>query len=228
MSSWKHWRSATAGGLNGKLHATGDASVRLVLDAVEILREHHGFGPIYQIAHVEFVDDADLPRFAQLDVVPDASPYIWYPGVIQDSIGTQIPGETVEASWPCKDLIESGAKLAAGSDWPCVLPSPDPWIGLETLVTRRNIDPAVPGELNGPQRLTVDEAIAAFTRNPAAAMGLSDTTGSLRTGLSADFIVLDRNLFEIDAGEIHNTVVKQTYFEGRKVHDASDAESEVA
>lgn len=206
-------------GLNGKLHATGDASVRLVLDAVEIVRERRGPGPIFQIAHVEFVDPLDVPRFAALGVVPDASPYIWYPGIIQESIKNQIPVETVEASWPTADFVNTGALLSAGSDWPCVLPSPDPWIGLETLVTRANIDPSVPGELNPSQKLSVADAVAAFTRNPAAAMGLDSVTGSLKVGLSADFIVLDRNIFEVDPREIHETKVDQTYFEGRKVYE---------
>ncbi|ABM10676.1 amidohydrolase [Paenarthrobacter aurescens] len=208
-------------GYGGKLHATGDASVKLVLDAVEKVRRRHGFGPIFQIAHVEFIDPEDIPRFAELQVVPDASPYIWYPSVIQDSIAKQIPVETVRNSWPVKDLLEAGALLAAGSDWPCALPSPDPWIGLETLVTRRNPDPAVEGVLNESQRLTVAEAIAAFTCNPAAAMGLADVTGMLREGLSADFIVVDRNLFEVEPASIHQTRVLETYFEGRKVYDRS-------
>ena len=208
-------------GYGGKLHATGDAAVKLVLDAVETVRSRHGFGPIFQIAHVEFIDPEDIPRFAQLQVVPDASPYIWYPSVIQDSIAKQIPQETIHNSWPTKDLLNAGALLAAGSDWPCALPSPDPWTGLETLVTRRNPDPTVEGILNESQRLTVAEAIAAFTRNPAAAMGLADVTGMLRVGLSADFIVVDRNLFDIEAHSIHQTRVLQTYFEGRKVYDHS-------
>ncbi|MGX5714651.1 amidohydrolase [Arthrobacter sp. MAHUQ-56] len=206
-------------GYGGKLHATGDAAVKLVLDAVEIVRHRHGFGPIFQIAHVEFIDPEDIPRFAELQVVPDASPYIWYPSVIQESIAKQIPEDTVRNSWPTKDLLDAAAMLAAGSDWPCALPSPDPWTGLETLVTRRNPDPAVEGVLNESQRLTVAEAIAAFTRNPAAAMGLAGVTGMLREGLSADFIVVDRNLFEVEPGSIHQTQVLETYFEGRKVYD---------
>ncbi|MCA4132558.1 amidohydrolase [Arthrobacter sp. M4] len=210
-------------GLNGKLHATGDASVRQVLNAVEIMREKHGPGPIFQIAHVEFVDPLDVPRFAELGVVPDASPYIWYPGVIQESIANQIPAETVNASWATKDFIDTGALLAAGSDWPCVLPSPDPWIGIQTLVTRANIDPVVPGELNPSQKLTIHEAVAAFTRNPAAAMGLANVTGSIKVGLSADFIVVDQNIFEIDVTRIHATQVEATYFEGKMVYTRARA-----
>lgn len=202
--------------LGGKLHATGDGSVRLVLDAVEIVRKRHGAGPVFQIAHVEFIDPADLPRFAELGVVADASPYIWYPGIITESIAQQIPAETLSRTFPLRDFIGSGAVVAAGSDWPCVLPTPDPWIGIETMVTRANIDPSVPGELNGSQKLTVAEAVAALTRNPADAMGLGDVTGSIKPGLSADFIVLDQNIFEVEPNRIHDTKVDLTYFEGAK------------
>ena len=208
-------------GLHAKLHATGDAAVRLILDAVERVRASRGDGPLFQIAHVEYISDADLRRFAALDVVPDASPYIWFPSVIQESIAKQIPAETFDKSWPLKDLLLDGALVSGGSDWPCSAPTPDPWTGLETMITRRNPDPSVEGELNAAQALDVRQAVAAFTRNPAAAMGLQEQVGMIREGLSADFIVLDRNIFTIDPGQIHAVQVQQTWFEGRQVHAAA-------
>ena len=209
-------------GLGAKLHCAGDGSVRLALDAIEAVRASHGDGPIFHIAHVVYVDPADVPRFAALSVVADASPYIWFPSIIQDSIATQLPKETFDRSFPCRELVDSGALLAAGSDWP-VVPLPNPWLGVETLVTRANPDPSVSGELNPSQRLSLAEAIAAFTRNPAKAAGLGETTGLIRPGLSADFIVLDRNLFDIEPGQIHQTQVEETYFQGRKVYDRATA-----
>lgn len=205
-------------GLGAKLHCAGDGSVRLALDAIEAVRAAHGDGPIFQIAHVVYVDPADVPRFARLGVVADASPYIWFPSVIQDSCANQVPKETLDRSFPCRELVDSGALLAAGSDWP-VVPLPNPWLGLETLVTRANPDPSVSGELNPSQRLSLAEAIAAFTRNPAKAAGLGDTTGAIRPGLSADFILVNQNLFDIEPSQIHQTQVEFTYFQGRKVYD---------
>jgi predicted amidohydrolase YtcJ len=207
-------------GLGAKLHATGDASVRRVLDAAERLRAAHGPGVRLQIAHAEYVHPDDLPRFGALDVVADLSPYIWYPSVIQDSIAEQVEKEVLDASWPVRDLIDTGALVAAGSDWPCAAPTPDPWTGLQTLVTRRNPDETVPGALNPDQAVTLEEALAAFTANPAEAMGLGDVAGRLKPGYAADFIVLDRNLFEIAPEEIHRTRVTRTYFAGRVVHEA--------
>jgi predicted amidohydrolase YtcJ len=214
-------------GLGAKLHATGDASVRRVLDAAERLRAAHGPGIRLQIAHTEYVHPDDVPRFAALDVVADLSPYIWYPSVIQESIAAQVPEEVVAASWPVRDLVDAGAVVAAGSDWPCAAPTPDPWTGLQTLVTRRNPDPAVPGALNAAQALTLAEAIAAFTTNPARAMGLGDVVGRLAVGYAADFIVLDRDLFEIDIADVHRTQVLRTYVAGAVVHEQATARPEV-
>ena len=209
-------------GLGAKLHCAGDGSVRLALDAIEAVRAARGDGPIFQIAHVVYVDPADVPRFARLGVVADASPYIWFPSIIQDSIATQLPKTTFDRSFPCRELADSGALLAAGSDWP-VVPLPNPWLGLETLVTRANPDPTVAGQLNPSQRLSLAEAIATFTRNPAKAAGLGDTTGAIRPGLSADFVVVDQNLFDIEPDQIHQTQVEATYFQGKKVYDRATA-----
>lgn len=207
-------------GLNAKLHATGDGAVRMILDAVERVRQEKGWDTRFHIAHAEYVHDEDLARFAELQVVPDASPYLWFPSVMQESLAKQVPVETYERSWPLRRLIDSGAPVSCGSDWPCAAPTPDPWTGLATLITRASPDPSVAGQLNGSEALSVEQAIAAFTRNPAQAMGLSGTTGSLRPGLSADFIVLDRNLFTADPARLHETAVLKTYFEGNLVHEA--------
>lgn len=206
-------------GLNAKLHATGDGAVRMVLDAVDVVRRQRGWDTKFHIAHVEYVHDDDLARFAELQVVPDASPYLWFPSVMQDSMSKQVSAETFERSWPLRRLIDSGAQVACGSDWPCAAPTPDPWTGVATLITRSNPDPAVPGQLNADEALTVDQAIAAFTRNPAQAVGLGEKTGMLRSGLSADFIVLDRDLTTADPAQLHETTVLRTYFEGAIVYE---------
>lgn len=212
--------AAVSRGRSAKIHATGDASTRLALDAIEEIRRRHGDGPIFHIAHTEFIAESDLARFADLNVVADASPYIWYPSVIQESIAKQIPAPVVESSWPLRDLVSLGVNVSAGSDWPCALPSPDPWTGFEALVTRKAPDATSDEALNPSQSLTRAEALAAFTINPAAAMGLSEVVGSIQVGKAADFLVLDRNLFEIAETDIHNTEVLQTYLGGELVYTA--------
>jgi predicted amidohydrolase YtcJ len=210
-------------GLGSKVHATGDRAIRMVLDAAEKLRETGWTGePKIQIAHTLFVDPEDAPRYGPLGVVGDASPFIWYPSGMNDSMAQQVGERVVEATGPFRTLVDTGALVAAGSDWPCALPSPNPWAGLQAMVTRANPDPSVPGTLGADQALTVAEALEAFTVNPIDAMGLEGSAGRIKPGFAADFAVLDRNLFEVPTSDIHATVVLRTYANGRLVHDAAN------
>lgn len=210
-------------GLGSKVHATGDRAIRMVLDAAEKLRETGWSGePKIQIAHTLFVDPEDAPRYGPLGVVGDASPFIWYPSGMNDSMAQQVGERVVEATGPFRTLVDTGALVAAGSDWPCALPSPNPWAGLQAMVTRANPDPSVPGTLGADQALTVAEALEAFTVNPIDAMGLEGSAGRIKPGFAADFAVLDRNLFEVPTSDIHATVVLRTYASGRLVHDAAN------
>jgi predicted amidohydrolase YtcJ len=209
-------------GLGSKVHATGDRAIRMVLDAAEKLRETGWSGePKIQIAHTLFVDPEDAPRYGPLGVVGDASPFIWYPSGMNDSMAQQVGERVVAATGPFRTLVDTGALVAAGSDWPCALPSPNPWAGLQAMVTRANPDPSVPGTLGADQALTVAEALEAFTVNPIDAMGLEGSAGRIKPGFAADFAVLDRNLFEVPTSDIHATVVLRTYANGRLVHDAA-------
>lgn len=204
-------------GIAVKIHCTGDAAVRTALDAIDVLRSFNGPGLMHQIAHASFVDPAEVPRFAALNVLADLSPIIWFPCVIVEAIRQSVPARRVDRLWPTRDLLDSGALIAAGSDWP-VVPNPDPWLGLQGLVTRRDPSGQFPGALWPEQALPLDAALAAYTINPARALRIDDVTGSLETGKSADFVVLDRHLFETPAEQLAQTQVLATCFEGRVVH----------
>lgn len=204
-------------GIAVKIHCTGDAAVRTALDAVDVLRTFNGPGLMHQIAHASFVDPAEVPRFAQLNVLADLSPIIWFPCVIVEAIRQSVPSKRVDRFWPNRDLLESGALIAAGSDWP-VVPHPDPWLGLQGLVTRRDPTGQFPGALWPEQAMPLQAALAAYTINPARALRIDDVAGSIEAGKSADFAVLDRNLFETPPGELAQTRVLATCFEGRVVH----------
>lgn len=204
-------------GMAVKVHCAGDAAVRDILDAVEIVRDVRGPGPAHHIAHASYIDPADIPRFAKLNVVADLCPAIWFPCAITVANNAVIPGERANRYWPNRDLQESGALLAAGSDWP-VVGLPDPWFGLEGMVTRRNPRGTHDGALWPEQGLDLATVLEIYTRNPAQAMGLGAITGSVEPGKSADLIVLDRNLFECDPLDLADTKVLETWFEGRQVH----------
>jgi predicted amidohydrolase YtcJ len=207
-------------GLAAKVHCTGDAAVSQMLDAVEVVRSLRGPTKlIHHVAHASYLRDEDLPRFAKLGVAADLSPFIWYPTTFLEGHKLTMGDERATRFWPNKDLRAAGALMAGGSDWP-VMPNPDPWDGIEGLVTRRNPKGEFPGVALWPeQALDLAAALEIFTLNSARAVGLGDTIGSLEAGKSADFIVLDQNLFEIAADDIADTKVLQTWFEGRLVYE---------
>ncbi|MEW2548468.1 amidohydrolase [Streptomyces sp. NPDC047002] len=214
--------AAVERGLHVKLHATADGTVRQALDAVRLMRERHGAGPVFHLAHPESVHPDDVPRFRELDVVADASPVLWFPNPMNGVFG-QVGDRSMERVWPLRELHEAGTSIAAGSDWPVGAALPDPWLSIETMVTRRSPDPLFPGSLAPEQAVDLATALAAHTVDAAEAMGLSHETGRIRPGLSADFIVLDRPLFDIPVQEVHATQVLQTWFAGRQVYTTGAA-----
>jgi predicted amidohydrolase YtcJ len=220
----ERWLMGTAErGISAKIHCTGDASVRLVLDTVAKVRAAGHTKPKYHIAHGQFVQDQDIPRFVELDVTADISPSLWFPGVISEAIATVLPAERASKMQPNRSLLDSGARIAGGSDWP-VSVSPNAWEGIYGLVTRRDPTGQFPGTLWPEQAISLPEAIRVYTTNSAEAMGLDDVTGSLVPGKSADFIVLSDNPHGIDIEQIPHIRTRQTWFAGRKVFDAESAD----
>lgn len=206
-------------GIPVKVHATGDGSVRLALDAIAAVRQRNGMkGPRHQIAHVGFIADSDLVRFRQLNVAADLSPMIWYPTGLGLATAMAIGKERAAHIFPVRDLVRAGALVAGGSDWPAGQPTPNPWMGIEGLVTRRDPAGAIPGALWPEQAVDLATALRIYTLNSAQAMGIGQETGSIEVGKSADFIVLDKNLFKVPATQVHTTTVKQTFFRGRQVY----------
>ncbi|KIA60907.1 amidohydrolase [Nocardia vulneris] len=215
------WLIEVAGrGLGAKVHCTGDGAVRMLLDAVAEIRAAGYTDTIVQLAHGEYIADTDLPRLAELKVVADLSPPLWFPGVIFEAHCHCLPRERANRMCPNRTLLDSGVLLAGGSDWP-VTPSPNPWIGIQGLVTRADPTGAYPGTLGLEQALTLTEALRAYTVGVARASGLGAVTGSLTPGKSADFTVLDRDPFETDPAALIETKSVATWFAGRAVHRAA-------
>jgi predicted amidohydrolase YtcJ len=210
---------ALSRGLHVKLHATADGTVRQALDAVQWARDRYDDRAVFHIAHPEFVHPDDIARFRPLGVVADASPVLWFPNPMNEIIAAQVQDHYMDRVWPLRELTEAGALVAAGSDWPVAMTLPNPWLSIETMVTRRSPDPAFPGTLAADQAISLELALEAHTVNAAFAMGLGLETGRLAAGMSADFIVLDRHLFQIAPEQIHETRVEQTWFGGKLVHE---------
>lgn len=206
--------------LSVKIHCAGDAAVTQALDAVEVVRAFNGPTRLtHQIAHASYIAPADVKRFGELNVVADLSPIIWYPTFFLEGHKVAMGVERAVRFWPNRDLLAAGALMTGGSDWP-VIPNPDPWNGMEGLLTRTNPSGEFGDATLWPeQALDLASAIDIYTINGARAMQLGDVAGSIEIGKSADMIVLDRNLFETPADDIAETKVLTTYFEGRPVYE---------
>jgi predicted amidohydrolase YtcJ len=213
-------RGYAKSGRSTKIHCAGDWAVKVALDAFEVMRQE-GSTLSYHIAHGQFVAPEDRKRMAELNVVAEISPFIWYPGVLPSAIASVLPEHIAAKMQPNRELVDLGVLVAGGSDW-CVVPTPNAWEGIAGLVTRADPLGNFPGTLWPEQALTVDEALRVFSINAAKAARLDDVTGSIEVGKSADFAIIDRDPFAVEPSEIAGTKVRQTWFAGELVHGSQD------
>lgn len=205
-------------GFQVHIHVIGDAAVRAALDAFAHARERNGLTRgRHHLAHVEFVDPADIGRFAELDVTATFSP-LW---AIEDEYLTELTlprvgPERYRWTYPIGSILRAGGRIAFGSDWN--VSSPDPLLAIETAVTRvEPLSHATPVFM--PQeRITLEEALAAATINAAYVNHLDDRTGTIEAGKRADLVVLDTNLFEAEPPAISEAKVVMTLFGGEVVY----------
>ncbi|MFT4115220.1 amidohydrolase [Bradyrhizobium sp.] len=211
-----------AQGIHVKVHAIGDKAIHDVLDAIENVRKQNGRnGPQHQIAHLSHILPDDIPRLSELNVMADLCPPLWFPNATIARNRAVLGQERADRSWPVRSLLKAGTHVCIGTDWPALAPSPNPWPGMSALITRENPEGIVSGQLGPDQAIDLAAAIPLYTLNPAISMGFGELTGSIAVGKFADFIILDRNLFEIPPRAISETRVLQTYFAGKRVY-ASD------
>ncbi|HET6630595.1 MAG TPA: amidohydrolase family protein [Woeseiaceae bacterium] len=199
-------------------HAIGDAAIRQALDAIEAAQVANGnLDHRHHISHLELIDPADIPRFAELHVVANFQPlWAYADSYITDLTIPFIGPERARWLYPIKSVHDAGGMIAFGSDWS--VSSANPLEEMETAVTRMGAlgetsEPFLPQE-----RIGLPLALAAFTINAAYVNSQEDDTGSIEVGKYADLIVLDRNLFEIDPTDISETSVLMTMIEGEVVH----------
>jgi len=205
-------------------HCTGDGASDTFLDAVEEARRRPGgLGVRHQCAHSTILHGSNLKRFRDLNVTAEFSPVSWYPSKFVSGARSGYGPERLSRAYNIKGVLEAGGVAVIGTDWPV---SPlDPWIALETMVTRAN--PWGDGEGQFGDPISLKQAIDVMTKNGAWSMGIEHEAGSLEVGKSADIIVLDRNLFEVEPqGNIHSTKVDLTFMQGQLVHDRLDENSD--
>jgi predicted amidohydrolase YtcJ len=190
----------------------------MLLDIFERVARENGpsatvGGRRFRIEHAQHLAPADIPRFRQLGVIPSMQPY----HAIDDGRWADrvIGAERSRTTYAFRDLLDAGAGLAFGSDW--FVAPPTPLEGIYAAVTRRTLDDAHPGGWVPEQRITVEEALVAYTRSAAFASFEEDSKGTLQAGRLADLVVLDRNLLRVAPESIRDARVVMTVVGGMVV-----------
>ncbi len=224
-------------GFNVHIHAIGDRAVRTAIDAIEAARAADGVTTTRDgLAHVQLAHPDDIRRLGR-DHLYVAFTYAWANTepeyditvipFIQKVAGNSyaalhVPGSYYEENaYPFRAARDAGAILTAGSDAPVETRDPRPFRNMAMALARRN-----PGEppLNAAQAITLEDVLQAYTINGARFLGRDADSGSLEVGKSADFVLLDRDLFALAGAqkfeELAATRVVATWFEGRRVYRA--------
>jgi predicted amidohydrolase YtcJ len=206
-----------SGGLQISTHAVGDRSVRMALDAYESARRaNESHDSRFRIEQVEMVAPADIARFARLGVVASMIPVHADPGVV-DAWSKAAGSERVKLAFPWHSLEQAGARLVFGTDWPSAI-SADPLHGIHVAVNRQTVDGSPKDGWVPAQRISVDDALRAWTVNGAYASFDNRNRGKLRPGMVADIVVLSQDLFEIPPAQIGKARVDMTVFDGQVVY----------
>jgi predicted amidohydrolase YtcJ len=211
---------ASAAGLSTLVHAIGDRANHDVLDVFEEVRRQEAErgeprpARRHRIEHVQVLHPDDLPRLAALDVIASMQPI----HATQDMLLVDAYwGKRGALSYAWRSLLESGARLAFGSDAP--VETPNPFVGIHAAVTRCRADGSPGREGWYPQqRLSVTEAVAAYTTGAAYAESWEHEVGNISLGKYADFIVPDRDIFTCEPVEIKDATVMMTVVGGEIVY----------
>jgi len=207
-------------GLTVKFHAAGDAAVHEGLEAIAAARKANGFsGLLHDTGHNSFVQMSDIKRAREIGAAMEFSPYIWFPSPIIDDIQKAVGPELMRRWIPVKDALDAGVLSVPGSDW-SVVPSVNPWIAIETLVTRQV--PGGGGEILGAEeRISLKQAVDMYTINSARQRYEADRLGSIETGKLADLVVIDRSIFDVPITTVHDTKVLLTIINGEVMYNSA-------
>ncbi len=205
---------AMESGFQVNTHAIGDNANKLVLDNYENLIKQTSTGRLrHRVEHAQVLRLKDIPRFSKLNVIASmqATHATSDKNMALDRLGEQ----RIEGAYAWRKLLDSGAVIAAGSDFP--IESANPFFGLHASVTRQD-------QLNQPKRgwygdeiMTLVEALNTFTNAAAYAAHQESLVGQLKAGMKADFILVDKNIFKVSPSILWQTQVNQTWVDGKRI-----------
>ena len=205
------------------IHAIGDRAIRMALDAFEHAAKANPLparGRRHRIEHIETIDPADIPRFGRLGVIASMQPYHGLPDPAQIAVWrANIGDDRAARAWMYGSIAKKKGVLAFGSDWPVV--AIDPLLGLHVAVNRATIEGEPEGGWIPSERLTVEQAVDAYTRGAAWASFDEHRKGSLARDMLADIVVLTKDIFGLPPQRIGEAEVAVTIFDGKVVYQRS-------
>lgn len=209
-------RTASSG-FQTNVHAIGDRANRIALNAFENVRDSLGSQNLrHRIEHAQVVSLKDIPRFEELDIIASMQPTHATSdmNMAEDRVGS----ERIRGAYAWKTFLDQGTVVAAGSDFP--VEAVNPFYGIYAAVTRQNQEGNPEGGWYPEEALTRKEAFRAFTLDAAYAAHQENVIGSLEPQKWADFIFVDRDIFEVPVFEIWQTKVLETWVAGERVYSA--------
>jgi predicted amidohydrolase YtcJ len=212
--SLRQWiGAADSAGLHVVVHAIGDRANGVLLDIFDSVATAHGRRDRrFRIEHAQHLRPADIPRFAALGVIPSMQPYH---AVDDGRWAAKRIGGRIRTTYAFRSLLDAGARLVFGSDW-TVAPL-DPVQGIKAAVTRQTLDGQHPEGWVPEEKISVEEALRAYTVHNAYAVFAEASRGRLMAGLLADLALLDRNLFRVAPPALGEARVRATVVGGKVV-----------
>ncbi len=215
---YRRIKSADSAGLHIMTHAIGDKAIHTLLNIYEQVSKENGERDRrFRIEHAQHIAPNDIPRFAKLNVIPSMQPY----HAIDDGRFAErlIGSERIKTTYAFGSLLKVNAKLAFGSDW--FVAPPTPLEGIYAAVTRQTLDGKNPNGWVPEQKISVEDALKCYTIRAAYASFEENIKGSIKPGKLADFVILKKNLFDIQPSEIRDVKVLQTSVGGKFVYSAN-------
>ncbi len=201
-------------GLPVRLHCIADGSVRLALDVFEASNNANpGHGLNNTIEHIETIHPADIKRFKELKVIPSLQPRHLI--LDENEKISRCGEERSKLEWPHRSILDAGGEMALGTDYPVV--DYDPFVTIYMAMTRCD-ENGNPTGINPEEKISLHEALTAYTKNAAKAYSREDELGTFEPGKLADIVVVDGNLFQMDPSEIKDASVFMTMMNGDIVY----------
>jgi predicted amidohydrolase YtcJ len=212
-----YMKELDAAGIQAKVHAIGDGTVRATIDGFLEAINGRGSNELrHHVDHCNHIQPEDMVRVSEAEIPCSAWPMLGAPIGFIVNQAEIIKPEAFRRGSPHRELLDAGVMVANHSDAPQA--NLWPWWGMEATITR-----GFPGhpdieKFNADQAITLEETLRVHTLNGAYVLNLDDITGSIEVGKSSDMIVLNHNLFEIPVTDIHKTEVQKTLFRGEVVY----------